>query len=251
MYQPRPTTKDRIATIIAVLAMHAMLAFALINISPDAREQLPPEVIEIFDVTEAPPPEPPVVEQLPEPEQEPQPREEGAASAPNIESRATPVVAPRPPISLPIPQPMPVTQTPGEGSESTQGAAPIAGPGTGAGGVGTGTGSGGAGSGTGGGGAGGGTRPSLLRGVTNRDFPEAIQRRWPRGGRIFVRVRVEPNGRPSQCDVLRSFGDAASDQWTCSLVMSRATFRPATDANGRPISAWFGYVQSDTGRFDR
>ena len=68
---------------------------------------------------------------------------------------------------------------------------------------------------------------------------------------MFVRVRVQPDGRVSQCDVMRSFGDKAVDQWTCSLVTSRAQFRPATDANGRPIAAWFGYVQSDVGRFDR
>jgi hypothetical protein len=34
-------------------------------------------------------------------------------------------------------------------------------------------------------------------------------------------------------------------------VTSRGQFRPATDASGRPIAAWFGYVQSDTGRFER
>ena len=44
---------------------------------------------------------------------------------------------------------------------------------------------------------------------------------------------------------MRSFGDAGIDQWTCSLVMSRAVFRAATDARGQPVSAWFGYVQSD------
>jgi protein TonB len=68
---------------------------------------------------------------------------------------------------------------------------------------------------------------------------------------VFVRVRVQPDGKVSQCDVMRSFGDKAVDQWTCSLVLQRAVFRPATDASGRPIAAWFGYVQSDVGRFDR
>ena len=68
---------------------------------------------------------------------------------------------------------------------------------------------------------------------------------------MFVRVRVEPNGRPSQCDVMRSFGNASIDQWTCSLVMSAATFRAATDDRGQPMAAWFGYVQSDQNRFDR
>jgi len=250
VYQPRPSPRDRAATIALVVAIHAGLAFALINLSGPVRDVLPEEVVEIFDVTELPPP--PVVEQIPEPQKEQPKREEGAASAKNIESKATPVVAPKPPISLPIPVPIPVTQTPGQGSDRTQGASDVVGPGTGAGGQGTGTGSGGSGSGTGGGG-GGGTAAGvkLVRGITNRDYPPAIQRSWPRGGRVFVRVRVQPDGKVSQCDVMRSFGDRAVDQWTCSLVLNRAVFRPATDANGKPIAAWFGYVQSDVGRFDR
>jgi protein TonB len=247
MYQPKPSPRDRAATIALVIAIHAGLAFALINLSGPVREALPEEVVEMFDVTEPPPP---VVEQIPEPQKEQPKREEGAASAKNIESQATPVVAPKPPISLPIPVPIPVTQTPGEGSDRTQGASNVVGPGTGAGGQGTGTGSGGSGSGTGGGGAGA-SAVRLVRGITNRDYPAAIQRNWPRGGRVFVRVRVQPDGKVSQCDVMRSFGDKTVDQWTCSLVLQRAVFRPATDANGKPIAAWFGYVQSDTGRFER
>jgi hypothetical protein len=47
---------------------------------------------------------------------------------------------------------------------------------------------------------------------------------------------------------MRSFGDSLADQWTCSLVMQRATFRPAFDARGVPVSAWFGYKQVDIGR---
>ena len=42
-----------------------------------------------------------------------------------------------------------------------------------------------------------------------------------------------------------------------ALVEERATFRPATDANGRPVTAWYGYMQSrghlpplSTGVFD-
>ena len=250
MYQPKPSPRDRAATIALVLAIHAGLAFALINLSPPIRESLPQEVVDIFDVTEPPPPRP-IVEEIPQPEKAKPEREEGAASPKNVESQATPVVAPKPPISLPIPPPIPVTQTPGQGSDRTQGASDVVGPGTGAGGQGTGTGSGGSGSGTGGGGGGGASGVRLVRGITNRDYPPAIQRSWPRGGRVFVRVRVQPDGRVSQCDVMRSFGDKAVDQWTCSLVTSRAQFRPATDATGRPIAAWFGYVQSDVGRFDR
>ncbi len=99
MYEQRPSTRDRIATFSAVLLIHVTLAAVLINISPEAREQLPQEVIEILDVTERPPPpEEEVVQLQPEPEQDAPREEEGAASAENIRSQATPVAAPRPPI---------------------------------------------------------------------------------------------------------------------------------------------------------
>lgn len=231
-----------------VVAVHVALAFALINLSPPIRQALPEQVVEMFDVTPPPPPEEIVVEQIPTPKDSPK-EEEGAASPKNIRSQATPVVAPKPPIALPIPPPMPVTQTPNTGSERTQGASNVLGPGTGAGGVGTGTGSGGSGSGTGGGGSGGiGTRPSVVRGITNRDYPNEVARYWPRGGAVFIAVRVLPNGRATDCKINRSIGIPAIDQWTCKLVEERAIFRPATDRSGRPVAAWYGYIQQETRR---
>jgi len=247
MYQAQLPPRDRAATILLVLAIHVALAFALINLSPPLREQLPEDVVELFDVTEPPPPS--VVELSPEQEQAKPKREEGAASPKNIESKATPVVAPKPPIPLPIPKPIPVTQTPNIGNQRTQGASNVVGPGTGAGGVGTGTGSGGSGSGTGGGGTGGiATRPAVVRGITNRDYPDEVARYWPRGGAVFIAVRVLPNGRATDCKINRSIGIPAIDQWTCKLVEERAIFRPATDASGRPVAAWYGYIQQETRR---
>ncbi|MFL6737737.1 MAG: energy transducer TonB [Sphingomicrobium sp.] len=248
MYEPRLTRRDRAVTFSMVVAVHVALAFALINLSPPIRQALPEQVVEMFDVTPPPPPEEIVVEQIPTPKDSPK-EEEGAASPKNIRSQATPVVAPKPPIALPIPPPMPVTQTPNTGSERTQGASNVLGPGTGAGGVGTGTGSGGSGSGTGGGGSGGiGTRPSVVRGITNRDYPNEVARYWPRGGAVFIAVRVLPNGRATDCKINRSIGIPAIDQWTCKLVEERAIFRPATDRSGRPVAAWYGYIQQETRR---
>lgn len=247
MYEPRPSTRDRVATLASVVLIHATLFAFLINISPEARQRLPQEVVEIFDVTEPPPPEEElVIAQIPASEEDSPKEEEGAASAENIRSEATPIASPRPPIQLPVPPPMPVSPTPRQGSEATQGASDRPGPGTGAGGVGTGTGSGGAGSGSGGGGTGGAaTRPAVIRGITSRDYPEEVRRYWPRGGAVFIAVRVLPNGRATDCKINRSIGIPAIDQWTCKLVEERASFRPATDANGRPVAAWFGYVQQE------
>jgi protein TonB len=250
MYEPQLSGRDRVATFFMIALIHGALAFALINLSQPVRDSLPEEVVEIFDVTEPPPPkEEAVVEPVPAPQQDEPKEEESAASPKNIRSQATPVVAPKPPIALPIPQPMPVTQTPNTGSDRTQGASNVVGPGTGAGGVGTGTGSGRSGSGTGGGGSGGiATRPAVIRGITNRDYPEDVSRYWPQGGAVFVAVRVLPNGRATDCKINRSIGVPAIDQWTCRLVEQRAVFRPATDASGRPVAAWFGYVQQEARR---
>jgi protein TonB len=100
------------------------------------------------------------------------------------------------------------------------------------------------GSGTGGGGGGIGARPTLITPkLTGRDYPREVLRGWPRGGRVFVRFQVDVAGRPFNCNIDRSSGDRGVDQWTCSLVLSRLRFRPATDDRGRPTVSWFGYVQ--------
>lgn len=246
MYQAQLTSRDRIATFVAVALIHVALAFVLINISPAARQQLPEQVVDLLSITEPPPP--PVVELQPEPEKAQPKREEGAASAKNIESKATPVVAPKPRIQLPVPEPKPATQTPNSGNQNTQGASTVAGPGTGAGGQGTGTGSGGSGSGSGGGGAGGipARMPVLVTpSLTRRDYPDEVTRYWPRSRDAFVAVavRVQLDGRGTNCKINKSSGVPAIDQWTCRLVETRLRFRPATDTNGRPVVAWYGYVQ--------
>jgi protein TonB len=251
MYQPTLKTRDRGGAIAAVGAVHAALLAVFLQLSGTV-DLVPDEAgLEVFDVTVIPPPEPeppPVIEQRVQPEER-APEEAAPAAPENIRSEATPIVAPKPRVVIPRPQPVATTQTPGQGAAPTQGAGDRPGPGTGAGGIGTGTGAGGAGSGPGGGGGGGiATTPRIVRGITGGDYPRQIQRRWPRGGAIFLRLRIEPNGRPSQCDVMRSYGDPVADQWTCSLIMQRGVFEPATNERGQPVSAWYGYVQRERDR---
>ncbi len=241
MYRLTLGTRDRSGAIAAVIAVHAALLFALLHISgkmPLAAEQ---SVLSVFDVSPPkPPPPPPPPPRL---RQQPKPKEKQGGSAPrNIRSEATPVVAPTP--KIPVPSPIAATQTPRQGIAPTQGASNVRGPGTGAGGVGTGTGSGVGGTGPGGGG-GAEVPASLLHGIAGRDYPPGLRERWPRGAAVYVRLRIEPNGRPSRCDIMRSFGDALTDQWTCALLMERSQFRPALDARGAPVAAWFGYKQVD------
>jgi len=243
MYRTDLNNRDKGGAIAGVVAIHAGIAFALLHLSGQVTVHELQHPLSVFDITEdIPPPPPPPPEQA----QQPKPKKEEGGSAPNIKSEATPIVAPKP--RIPIKSPVAVSETPAQGTAPTQGAAPVRGAGTGSGGTGTGTG-GGSGAGSGGGGGGGvATQPRIIRGIVGRDYPPQIQSRWPRGGAIFLRLRIEPNGRPSQCDVMRSYGDSVADQWTCSLIMERGVFRPATNMRGQPVAAWYGYVQRERDR---
>lgn len=245
-------TKDRAGAIAAVIAIHAGIVLLLLNAQgrlPTLTERSPP--IETFDVTEVLPPEPPppVVEQV---EEKPMEREAGEAAPPNLESKATPIEAPEPRIPLPAESPVNVSPTPGEGAAPTQGAAPLPGPGTGAGGIGTGTGGGGTGAGSGGGGGGLRVEPrpaSVIEStkLTGRDYPREVMRAWPRRSPVFVAVRVQLDGRATECKVNRSSGNPIVDEWTCRLVEQKVRFRPAVNDRGQPFVAWYGYVQAPVG----
>ena len=246
MYRSDLKTRDKGGAIAAVIAIHAALLFVFMHLAGKMDLADPQSVLQVFDITEVPPPEPPTPEP-PQPAEETQrPKDpEGAASRENIKSQATPVVAPRPPIALPIPLPVNVSQTPNEGAAPTQGASNVPGPGTGAGGTGTGTGSGGAGSGTGGGGQGlAATRTRLatppLRG---RDFPPQLLADWPRGAWIRMRFRVDTNGSIIQCIVDQGTGNPGIDAEVCDIVKRRLRYRPALDRNGQRVADWAGYGQ--------
>lgn len=245
MYRATIDPRKRGLTLAAIILAHVAAIYAALTMTGVVPPVTTEDLTQLITISEPPPP--PEVKL--EVEDDAAPEKEGAASAKNIESKATPVAAPKPRIALPVPPPMPVTETPKEGSDPTQGASDVVGPGTGAGGVGNGTGSGGSGNGNGGGGRGQGSRPALVSpGLTARDYPPEIARRWPRGGQVFIAIRVQLDGRATDCRVDRSFGDAAADQWTCSLVMNKLRFRPARDDDGRPYVSWYGYIQRDTGR---
>ena len=244
MYRSDLNARDKGGAIAAVVAVHVVLLFVLLNIS--GRMDLPgaQDVMQVFDVTEVPPPPPEPIQPQPAPKEKPK-EAEGAASPKNIRSQATEVVAPRPEISLPVPVPIETSRTPNQGVQPTQGASNVVGPGTGAGGTGTGTGSGGSGTGTGGGGAGGVVSPPrlvtpVLRG---RDFPRGLLEIWPRGSTVFLRLRVDPRGFVSECEVDRGTGVAAIDSAMCNLAHDRLRFRPALDRAGQPVAGWFGYAQ--------
>jgi protein TonB len=245
MYRSDLQTRDKGGAIAGVVAVHAVLLFMLLNLSGRMDLGHPQSVLRVFNVNEVPPPPPETVPQ-PQTQQQQKPKEtEGAASPENIRSTATEIVAPKPRIALPLPVPVRPTQTPNTGVQPTQGASNVVGPGTGAGGTGTGTGSGGSGSGTGGGGEGGAVSPPRLATpvLRGRDFPREMLDQWPRGATVFLRLRVDPRGFVSECNVDRGTGIAAIDSQICNVAHDRLRFRPALNRAGQPVAGWFGYAQ--------
>jgi protein TonB len=243
MYRSNLDTKDKSGAIVAVIAIHAVLIFMLLNMSGKMTLASPQPVLSIFDLRDTPPPPPPPVTQ----QQRPKPKEKEGGSAPeNIRSQATPVAAPKPRIVTPPVQQVAAAETPRQGAAPTQGASDVAGPGTGAGGAGTGTGSGGAGTGPGGGGDNGVAEPPrlvtpVLRG---RDFPTETLDNWPRGAQVFLRLRVDAQGNVSECIIDRGTGLASIDSEVCALVHQRLRFRPALNRAGQAVAGWFGYRQT-------
>jgi len=242
-YRSDLNNRDKSGAIIAVVAVHAALLFALLHISGRFDLANPQSVLRVFDINTPPPPPPP-----PPPLKRAQtkPKEKEGGSAPkNIKSEATPVVAPTPKIPTPPVQQIAASQTPRQGTVPTQGASDVRGPGTGAGGVGTGTGSGAGGNGPGGGGEGGVAEPPhlvtpVLRG---RDFPREMLDEWPSRATVFLRLRVDVRGYVSECLVDRGTGVATIDSQMCNLAHERLRFRPALNRGGQAVAGWFGYAQ--------
>jgi protein TonB len=238
--------RDRARAITLVALVHAGVIAGLLTLGQSGamRETLE-KPLETFDVTlpDPPPPPPPSVIV----ESRAAPKNEGDAAPPARKAEATPVKRIEPVVKLPATSPVVAASTPGVGSAPSAGAAPVDGPGSGAGGQGNGTGSGGSGSGPGGGGDGGeGQGPRVIPSttLTGRSYPREVLRAWPRGGRVFVAVRVQLDGRATDCSVNRSSGNPIVDQWTCRLVEERVRFRPAVDGEGRPYVRWYGYIQA-------
>jgi periplasmic protein TonB len=246
-----PDRRQRANILALVVALHAGALLALLNARGPVTAIPAIKPTSVFDVVVPPPQVPPPTRPRPRPKPKPvtaprPPRAEGAAAPAGLRARASAIVAPVPVVPVPTLQPVAAATVADEGSQSTQGNAPVAGPGTGAGGSGDGNGSGAAGAGAGGGGSGGiGTRPSLASRPLSgrRDYSRDMLDAWPSGGRVLIRVQVQVDGRATDCRVDQSSGNREIDQETCRLVTTRLRFRPARDTSGRPVVAWYGYIQ--------
>ena len=154
------------------------------------------------------------------------------------------MVAPQPQIRIPRIQHIAASLTPRAGTEPTRGASDVPGPGTGAGGTGNGTSSGTGGNGSGAGGGGVAEPPHLASPVLRgNDFPGELLDQWPRGGTVFMRLRIDPQGHVAECMIDRGSGVPVIDASLCNIVHDRLRFRPALDRSGQAVAGWFGYAQ--------
>jgi TonB family protein len=65
------------------------------------------------------------------------------------------------------------------------------------------------------------------------DYPEQAIRESA-GGRSRVVLRIDEAGTPKDCLVEETSGIATLDAQTCAILIERAKFAPALDANGKP-----------------
>lgn len=226
-------TPDRLKAVVAVIGVHAALgAIILTGLDVDTVTRAV-ERLQTFDISEdqPPPPEPPPP---PKPDESSAAKDEAAPA--NIRSKPTPVVAPDPKIVLPNPVPMNTSKVRGpEGTDRTAGASNVPGSGTGAGGSGSGFGGGGSG-GSGSGSGSGFTPAQRISRIPDREYRRLVAASGRRSGRVGITIKVNTDGRPSNCRVVRSSGDSSVDALMCQLAVQHVRFRPARDPQGRPVA---------------
>jgi protein TonB len=75
------------------------------------------------------------------------------------------------------------------------------------------------------------SNPSLVSGGPS----DADNRGGRYRGAVVVQFAVNSEGRVSSCSPVRSSGNRDLDALTCRLLVNRARFRPARDAQGRAV----------------
>ena len=235
--------RDRLGSALASVAVQgALAALFLWGMGSDARQAIV-EPLRIFNILPPPPePERPVTRPPPRELSDTRnrrftPREEGGAAPPNLRSRATEIVAPRPVIPLPVTPPVTTALKPAQGIERTSGNADVRGPGTGSGGIGDGSGSGLGGGGGGGGGYGNYSPPRHIRGrLRDSDYPAGLGEAGIQGT-VGVVYTVLADGRVTNCRIRSSSGSRLLDETTCDLIERRFFFEPSRDGRGRPVDS--------------
>lgn len=217
---------ERWKAVTAVALVHVALGAVILNGLDVRIVRQAVERMQTFDIELPKPPPPPP----PPPPPEQRPREQKAdEGAPEKKPAPSPVVAPEP--VLPVKSPVRAADVAGTGSASSAGA----------GGRGTGTGLGGTGSGTGSGDGRGFTPAQRIARIPNSEYRRFVSASGMRSGRVGIMVKVNTDGMPSNCRIMRSSGDPAADSLMCQLTLRYVRFRPALDPQGRPVAQDIGW----------
>ena len=74
--------------------------------------------------------------------------------------------------------------------------------------------------------------------ATTNDYPvQALRAR--KGGNVVFLLDVDIRGRPTRCSIARSSGVPRLDEITCQLMIRRARFDAARNAEGQPIAGYY------------
>ena len=213
---------DRAKALAGVVLVHIVLGAVILTGLNVHNVRQVVESLKTFDIKEEPPPPP--IPPPPHPRAEKAKEEEGAAGK---KAEPSPIVVPKPKIVVPAKPPVPAAPVAGSESARTAGAA-LSGTGTGAGGSGTGRGGGGT------------VTFGVHAGAAHQQNPRQRispdRRERPAQRSDGITLKVNTDGRPSNCRVARSSGNPASIPSSASLPSDYVRFRPARDAEGRPVA---------------
>jgi TonB family protein len=85
-------------------------------------------------------------------------------------------------------------------------------------------------------------RPRPLGGMEtwmrSSDYPQGMLK-GGKQGMVSFRLSIDANGTPTACEVQRSYNDKQFDDVTCAVLMRRARFSPALDANGQAAPSYY------------
>jgi protein TonB len=74
--------------------------------------------------------------------------------------------------------------------------------------------------------------------VTADDYPRPALRAAV-GGSVNFTLKIDADGKVSDCTVTESSGNQSLDDATCALMLARARFLPASNTDGQPIAGTF------------
>ncbi len=72
--------------------------------------------------------------------------------------------------------------------------------------------------------------------VRSRDYPSVAFTR-NQTGRVRTLLKIDANGTVADCKVIESSGSPLLDKRTCDIFLKRIEFRPALNANGKPVAS--------------